>query len=160
MTENSAFARVQRKMVAARIEFLAALARIQPAELSITPAGEEWSPLQIAYHLAMTDGLALEQMHRIQKEENPPIINIAEIAPHIPPNILPSLSLASVLATMTAQREAIFAYLAELPESAWERTFQQEQWGQHKFYQFVNLLPLQDKMATRQLETLRNRNVS
>jgi hypothetical protein len=157
MTEKSAFVRVQRKMVAARIEFLAALARIQLTELSITPAGEEWSPLQIAYHLSMTDGLALEQIRRIQEEENPQIINIAEIAPHIPANILPSLSLASVLATMTAQREAIFAYLAKLPESAWERSFQQEQWGQHKFYQFVNLLPLQDKMATRQLGTIRNR---
>ena len=160
MIENSAFARAQRKMIAARIEFLAALARVQPAELSIAPTGEEWSPLQIVYHLSVTDGLALEQMHRIQEEDNPQIVHIAEFAPYMPTNTLPSLSLASVLATMTAQREATFRYLSNLPETAWERSFQQEKWGQRKFHQFVNLLPLHDKMATRQLETIRNRNKS
>src|SRR5215469_4336692 len=111
MTEKSAFAIAQRKMVAARIEFLAALARIQPAELSSTPTEEEWSPLQIAYHLSITDGLALEQMRRIQEEDNPQIVNITEIAPHIHTNSSIPPSLASVLATMTAQREAIFRYL-------------------------------------------------
>jgi len=138
MAENSSFVRAQRKMVAARIEFLVALARIQPADLCIAPTEEEWSPLQIAYHLSITDGLALEQMRRIQEEENPQIVNIAEIAPHILTDGSTSLSLASILATMTAQREAIFRYLSNLPETAWERTFQQEQWGQQKFYQFVN----------------------
>src|SRR5215472_1649064 len=157
MAENSSFVRAQHKMVAPRIEFLAALARIQPTDLSIAPTEEEWSPLQIAYHLSITDGLALEQMRRIQEEENPLIVNIAEIAPHILINGTMPLSLASILATMTAHREAIFRYLANLPETAWERTFQQEQWGQQKFYQFVNLLPLQDKMATRQLGTLSSR---
>jgi hypothetical protein len=157
MAEESVFARAQRKLVAARIEFLASLAHVQPADLSITPTEEEWSPLQIAYHLSITDGLALEQMRRIQEEENPQIVNIAEIAPHILTSSSNSLSLASVLATMTTQREAIFRYLSNLPEAAWERSFQQEQWGQRKFYQFVNMLPLQDKMATRQLGTLRNR---
>ena len=160
MAEKSAFARAQRKLVAARIEFLAALARIQPAEISITPIEEEWSPLQIAYHLSITDGLALEQMRRIQEEDNPQIVNITEVAPHIPTDGSNPLSLASVLATMTAQREAIFRYLSNLPEAAWERTFQQEQWGQRKFYQFVNMLPLQDKMATRQLGTIGDRNIS
>src|SRR5579864_3922265 len=159
MTEESAFARAQRKMVAARIEFLAALARVNPEEL-VTPVGEEWSPLQIAYHLSITDGLALEQMHRIQEEDNPHIINITEIVPHTPKSILPSLSLASVLATMMAQREETFCYLSSLPETAWERSFRHEQWGQCKFSQFVNLLSLQDKMATRQLETIRNRSMS
>ena len=157
MAEKSSFVRAQRKMIAARIEFLVALARIQPADLSIAPTEEEWSPLQIAYHLSITDGLALEQMRRIQEEENPLIINIAEIALQVLPNDATPPSLASILATMTAQREAIFRYLSNLPETAWERTFQQEQWGQRKFYQFVNLLPLQDKMATRQLGTLSNR---
>jgi hypothetical protein len=157
MAEKSAFARAQRKMVAARIEFLAALARMQPAEHSITPTEEEWSPLQIAYHLSITDGLALEQMRRIHEEENPQIVNIAEIAPHIFTSSSSSPSLASILETMTAQRKAIFRYLSGLPETAWERTFQQEQWGQRKFYQFVNMLPLQDKMATRQLGTLSDR---
>lgn len=153
MEENSSFTRAQRKMVAARIEFLAALARIQPADLSVTPTEEEWSPLQIAYHLSITDGLALEQMHRIQEEDNPQIANIADIALHILTNSSSHLSLVSILATMTAQREAIFRYLSNLPETAWERSFQQEQWGLRKFQQFVNLLPLQDKMATRQLGT-------
>jgi hypothetical protein len=157
MAEKSAFARAQRKMVAARIEFLAALARVQPAELSVTPTEEEWSPLQIAYHLSIMDGLALEQMRRIQEEDNPRIVNIAEIAPHTLTSSSSSLSLASILAMMTAQRKAIFRYLASLPETAWERTFQQEEWGQHNFYQFVNMLPLQDKMATRQLGTLSER---
>ena len=159
VTENSAFARAQRKMVAARIEFLAALARVQATELCSVPPGEEWSPLQIAYHLAITDGLALEQMRRIQEEENPYIINITEITPHVSKSILSSLSLASVLTTMTAQREATFCYLSSLSETAWERSFQHEQWGQRKFYQFVNLLSLHDKMATRQLETIQNRNI-
>jgi hypothetical protein len=157
MTEKSAFARAQRKMVAARIEFLAALARMGPAELSITPTEEEWSPLQIAYHLSITDGLALEQMRRIQEEDNPQIVNIAEIALHPLTSSSSSLSLPSILAAMTAQRKAIFRYLSRLPETAWERSFQQEQWGQRKFYQFVNMLPLQDKMATRQLGTLSDR---
>jgi hypothetical protein len=160
MTEKSAFARAQRKMVAARIEFLVALARVQPADLSITPPGEEWSPLEIVYHLSITDGLVLEQIRCIQEEDNPQVVYIAEFAPHIAANTLPSLTLASVLTTMTAQREAIFRYLSNLPEAAWERSFQQEKWGQRKFYQFVNLLPLHDKMATRQLETIRNRNRS
>lgn len=155
MEENSSFARAQRKMVAARVEFLAALARIQPADLSVAPTEEEWSPLQIAYHLSITDGLALEQMQRIQEEDNPQIANIAEIALHILTNSSSPLSLASILATMTAHREAIFRYLSNLPETAWERSFQQEQWGLRKFQQFVNLLPLQDKMATRQLGTLK-----
>jgi DinB superfamily len=159
VTENSAFARAQRKMVAARIEFLAALARVQSTELAVVPTGEEWSPLQIAYQLSITDGLALEQMHRIQEEDNPHIVNITEITPHISKSVLTSLSLASVLATMTAQREATFRYLSGLPESAWERCFQHEQWGQSKFYQFVNLLSLHDKMATRQLETIRSQNI-
>jgi len=155
MEENSSFARAQRKMVAARIEFLAALARIQPADLSVTPTEEEWSPLQIVYHLSITDGLALEQMRRIQEEDNPHITNIAEIASHILTASANLPSLVSILATMQAQREAIFRYLSDLPETAWERPFQQEQWGQCNFHQFVNLLPLQDKMATRQLGTLR-----
>jgi hypothetical protein len=160
MTEESAFTRAQRKMLAARIEFLAALARVRLAELSITPTEGELSPLQIAYHLSITDGLALEQMRRIQEEDNPQIVNITEIAPQILTNSSSPLSLAAVLATMTAQREAIFRYLSNLPEMAWERSFQQEQWGQRKFYQFVNMLPLQDKMATRQLGTIRERNMS
>jgi hypothetical protein len=154
MTEESAFVRVQRKMVAARIEFLAILARFQPAELFIAPAGEEWSPLQIAYQLSITDSLALEQMRFIQEEEHPQIVNIAELVPHITSSISSSLSLASVLATMTAKREAIYRYLSDLPDAAWERSFHQEQWGERKFYQFVNLLPLHDKMAMRQLETI------
>jgi len=159
MAEKSAFVRAQRKMVAARIEFLAALAHIQYTDLSITPTEEEWSPLQIADHLSITDGLALEQMLSIQEEDNPHIVNITEIAALMPISDSSSLSLTSVLATMTAQREAIFRYLASLPETAWERPFLHEHWGQRKFYQFVNLLPLQDKMATRQLETIRNRNI-
>jgi hypothetical protein len=160
MTEKSVFVRLQRKMFMARIEFLVALARVQPADLSLTPPGEEWSPLQIAYHLSITDGLALEQMRRIQGEDNPHIVHIAEFTPHVPTTTLSSLSLASILATMTAQREATFHYLSNLPEAAWERSFQQEKWGQRKFHQFVNLLPLHDKMATRQLETIQNWNRS
>jgi DinB superfamily len=154
MTEERAFVRVQRKMIAARIEFLATLARFQPAELSIAPFKEEWSPLQITYHLSVIDGLALEQMRIIQGEDSPQIVNIADLVPDIPANNSSSLSLTAILATMTARREAIFRYLSELPETAWERSFQQEQWGQRKFYQFVNLLPLHDKMAIHQLEAI------
>jgi len=157
MTEKPIFARVQRKMIAARIEFLAALARVQSIELPNIPTEEECSPLQIAYHLSITDGLALEQMYRIQEEDTPQIINIAEIATHTPVNLSSPSSLPSILATMTAQREAIFRYLASLPESAWARSFHQEQWGQHKFEQFINLLPLHDKLATHQLEMIRAR---
>ena len=135
-------------MIAARIEFLAALARVQSANLSTAPAEEEWSPLQIAHHLSIIDALALEQMHRIQEEDNPLIVHIAESNPHILTDTSSPLSLEFVLTTMTAQRKAIFHYLASLPETAWERSFQQEHWGQSKFYQFVNLLPLHDKMAT------------
>jgi hypothetical protein len=157
MTEENAFVRVQRRMVAARIEFLATLARFQPDELSITPAGEEWSPLQIVYHLSINDGLALEQMRFIQEEDHPQLVNIAELVPSLAVSSSSSLSLASLLATMTMQREALYRYLSKLPETAWERTFQQEQWGLRTFSQFVNLLPLHDKMAMRQLETIHNK---
>lgn len=157
MTEESLFVRTQRKMVTARIHFLARLTRFQPAALSISPIMDEWSPLQIAYHLSIIDTLALEQMHTIQEEDNPYIENLAELAYHIATAGISSdpPSLTTVLATMTSKRTAMFRYLATLPDSAWDRTFQYEQWGRRKFYQFVNILHLFDKMSTSQLETQR-----
>ncbi len=63
-TEERPFDRVRRKMVAARVEFIGQLAKFSKEELSAAPAEGEWSPLELAHHLYVADGLALEQMRR------------------------------------------------------------------------------------------------
>ena len=136
-TVENPYDKVRRKMVAARIEFMGQLAKFSKEELTKAPAdGSEWTPLQIAYHLYIADGLALEQMQLIQNRTR-----AAE----------PPASLDAVLAGMAARREEVFQYLSELPVDDWERPFRHPTWGQLKFYQMVNILPQHDKMHTQQL---------
>src|SRR5262249_6018118 len=109
MTETSAeersFDKARRKIVAARIEFLGHLARCGREELLHVRLGEPgWSSLEIAYHLYLTEGLILEEMRRVQEEDNPFIAGTTNAQPHIAPNET-ALSLENVLASLAARRE-------------------------------------------------------
>ncbi|HET8910544.1 MAG TPA: DinB family protein, partial [Ktedonobacteraceae bacterium] len=73
--------KVRRKMVNARIEFLGQLAKFSREELQKHPVIGEWSPLELAYHLYIADGLAIEQMRLIQSEDNPQLPALAKLAP-------------------------------------------------------------------------------
>ncbi len=150
-TVENPFDKVRRKMVAARIEFMEQLAKFNKDELARQPAEDEWSPLQLAHHLYIGDGLALEQMQIVQNEDNPLIIDTEEETPILTRASEPPVSLDAVLAGMAARREELFEYLASLPVDAWERPFRHPNWGQLKFYQLVNILPAHDRMHAQQL---------
>src|SRR6266699_6763211 len=77
------YEKVRPKMVAARLEFMKQLAKFSKDELKKQPAGDEWSPLQIAHHLYIADGLALEQMQLVQTEDNPLIVHTTQQVPHL-----------------------------------------------------------------------------
>ncbi len=152
---EGSFEKVRRKMVASRIEFMGQLAKFSKEELAQQPTEGEWSPLQLAYHIYIVDGLALEQMQRVQNEENPLIASIEEIAPHLTNTSEPPASLDAVLAGMAARREEIFEYLSHLPDEAWLRPSQHKEWGELKFYQFVNILSIHDQQHAQQLAALK-----
>ncbi len=154
-TVENPFDKVRRKMVAARIEFLEQLAKFNKDELTRQPAGDEWSPLQLAHHLYIADGLALEQMRIVQDEDNPLIIATEEETPILTRASEPPVSLDAVLAGMAARREEIFEYLASLSIDAWERPLRHPNWGQLKFYQLVNILPAHDRMHAEQLTDIK-----
>ena len=149
------YEKVRPKMVAARLEFMKQLAKFSKDELKKQPAGDEWSPLQIAHHLYIADGLALEQMQLVQTEDNPLIIATEDETPRLTRASEPPASLDAVLAGMAARREELFEYLANLPAEAWERPFRHPKWGERKFYQLLNLLPLHDQMHAQQLVNLK-----
>jgi hypothetical protein len=149
------YEKVRPKMVAARLEFMKQLAKFSKDELKKQPAGDEWSPLQIAHHLYIADGLALEQMQLVQTEDNPLIIATEDETPRLTRASEPPASLDAVLAGMAARREELFEYLANLPAEAWERPFRHPKWGERKFYQLVNVLPLHDQMHAQQLVNLK-----
>jgi hypothetical protein len=154
------FEKVRRKMVAARIEFMAQLAKFSKEELEQVPAEDEWSPLTLAHHLYIADGLALEQMQLVQNEENPLVTATEEETPHLTNASEPPVSLDAVLAGMAARREEIFEYLSALPPENWERPFRHPNWGQLKFYQLVNILPMHDKQHAQQLVEIKERAAS
>ncbi|HLJ33306.1 MAG TPA: DinB family protein [Ktedonobacteraceae bacterium] len=156
-TIEKPFDKVRRKMVAARIEFLGQLAKFSKEELQQQPAEGEWSPLELAYHLYIADGLALEQMQLVQNEDNPEIVAPEEEAPRRTRAASPPVSLDSVLGGMAARREEIFQYLSTLPVEAWERPFHHHSWGQRKFYQLVNILPIHDQIHTQQLAEIKEK---
>ncbi|HEX4206077.1 MAG TPA: DinB family protein [Ktedonobacteraceae bacterium] len=156
-TVERPFDRVRQKMVTARIELMAQLARFSASELTQSVAENEWSPLQIAHHLYIVDGLALEQMKRVQDEDNPLIIPLEEEGPRQTNHAELPASLDVVLAGMAARREDTFTYLADLPDQAWERPCQHKTWGQMKFYQLVNVLPKHDQGHAAQLSKLKAR---
>lgn len=150
-TLENPFDKVRRKMVEARIEFMGQLAKFKNDELTRQPGENEWSPLQLAHHLYIADGLALEQIQVVQNEDNPLITASEEEAPLRTRASEPPVSLDAVLAGMAARREELFEYLASLPADAWERPCRHPSWGQLKFYQLVNVLPVHDRMHAQQL---------
>ncbi len=154
-TVENPFDKVRRKMVAARVEFMEQLSKFSKDELTRQPAGDEWSPLQLAHHLYIADGLALEQMRIVQSEDNPLVIDTEEETPILTRASEPPVSLDAVLAGMAARREEIFEYLASLPVDAWERPFRHPNRGQLKFYQLVNILPTHDRMHAEQLTDIK-----
>jgi len=154
-TVENPYDKVRRKMVAARIEFMSQLAKFSEDELTKQPAEGEWSALELAHHLYIADGLALEELHRVQDEDNPLVVDTQEEAPRLTRAAKPPATLDAVLAGMAARREEIFEYLSILPTEAWERPFRHPAWGQRKFYQMVNVLPLHDQMHAQQLASIR-----
>jgi hypothetical protein len=155
-SEETSFEKVRRKMVAARVEFMGQLAKFSPDELTQPRLdGNDWMPLQIANHLYIADGLALEHLKRVQEEDNPLIPDLAEETPRLTREAEPPSSLDSVLAGMAARREEVFEYLAQLPEEAWVRPLRHPEWGQLKFYQLVNVLPQHDKLHAGQLADIK-----
>ena len=149
------FDKVRRKMVAARVEFMGQLSKFSKDELTRQSAGDEWSPLQLAHHLYIADGLALEQMRIVQSEDNPLVIDTEEETPILTRASEPPVSLDAVLAGMAARREELFEYLASLPVDAWERPFRHPNRGQLKFYQLVNILPTHDRLHAEQLTDIK-----
>ena len=149
------FEKVRRKMVAARIEFIGQLATFTNDEISKEPGEGEWSPLQLAHHLYISDGLALEQIQVVQDGDNPLVVDVGEEAPHRTRSSEPPASLDMVLAGMAARREELFEYLAGLPADAWERPLRHPSWGQLKFYQLVNVLPVHDQQHAKQLTDIK-----
>jgi hypothetical protein len=154
-TVENPFEKVRPKMVAARVEFMEQLAKFSKDELTSQAAEDEWSPLQLAHHLYIADGLALEQMRIVQNEDNPLVIAAEEETPILTRASEPPVSLDAVLAGMAARREEIFEYLASLPVDAWERPFRHPNRGQLKFYQLVNILPAHDHMHAEQLTDIK-----
>ena len=154
-TVQSPFDKVRRKMVTARVEFMGQLARFSKDELAQEPAPEEWSPLRLAHHLYIADGLVLEQLQRVQQEDNPLIINLEEESPSLTRTSEPPVSLDAVLAGMAARREELFEYLFSLPNEVWERPLRHHLWGQMKFYQLVNILYTHDREHTQQLAAIK-----
>lgn len=151
-TVENPFDKVRRKMVAARLEFIGQLAKFNSEELARNPAGEdEWTPLQLAHHLYIADGLALETMQQIQNEDNPLIADLGEETPRRTRAAEQPTSLDAVLGGMAARREELFQYLSELPNDAWERPLRHPTYGHLKFYQVVNIVAAHEKMHAEQL---------
>ncbi len=151
------FDKVRRKMVAARLEFMGQLAKFSSEELARNPQGkDEWTPLQLAYHLYVADGLALEVLQKIQNEDNPLVEDLAEETPRRTREAEPPATLDAVLGGMAARREEIFQYLSELPDDAWERPLRHPTFGPLKFYQIVNVLPAHDKLHAQQLADIKS----
>lgn len=149
------FEKVRPKMVAARLELMSQLAKFGPEEVRATPQPGDWSALEIAHHVYITDGLALELMCRVQEEKNPLIDAPEKEAPRRTRESEPPVSLDAVLGGMAARREELFEYLSSLPPEAWELPFRHPEWGQRKFYQLVNILPEHDRLHAQQLADLK-----
>lgn len=154
-TTEKPFAKAHRKLVDARIQFLGQLAKFSKAELAQSVPGEDWTPVQIAQHLYIADGLVLDELKRVQQEDNPLIAVLEEETPRQTNAAEPPASLDAVMAGMAARREAIFEFLSQLPDEAWERPFQHQNKGQLKFYQLVNILPQHEQLHTEQLAKMK-----
>lgn len=153
---ESPFVKVRRRLVMARIEFMSQLAAFQPEDLnrSLTADGE--SPLLIAHHLATIEAVALQQLQRIQSEDNPHFDTLIQLLPVETELGDAVLSLETVLAEMFVRRSELLSYLLHAPLTSWERPFVFASWGSRKFYQLVNMLPLHDRQHARQLASIRS----
>lgn len=149
------FEKVHPKMVAARIELISQLAKFGQNELARSSDADQWSALEIAHHVYISDGLALEQIQLVQDEENPEIVAVEEEAPHRTRQSTPPATLEAILAGMAARREEIFEYLNALAPEAWERPCRHPKWGDLKFYQLVNILYQHDQLHAHQLAELK-----
>lgn len=156
-TTERSFDRVRRKLVAARIELMGQLAKFSQDQLTQRPLEGEWSPLQIAHHVYITEGLALEQIYRVQNEDDPFIPDISSDSPqqHLELAETPA-SLESILTGMAARREELFQYLSDLPEDSWNRPLRHVQWGNLKLYQLVNVLTIHDQQHVKQLVKIKD----
>lgn len=159
MTEEiteSSFDKARRKLVMTRIELIGQLAKFSKDELTQHPVEGEWSPVQIAHHVYITEGLALEQIHRVQDEDNPFVPDISADSPQQVRELAEApASLEAILTGIAARREELFEYLSSLPEDTWTRPFRHEKWGDRKFYQLVNVLPIHDQQHTQQLAAIK-----
>jgi hypothetical protein len=149
------FEQLRRKLVAARIEFMGQLARFSKAEIAKHISKDEWSPLQVAHHLYVTDGCSLEHLKRVQEEDCPQISGAKDTVTEQIDQAEPPITLDAVLAGMAARREAIFEYLSQVPAEAWERPFQHSVWGELTFKQLVEMLPRHDLEHAEQLADIR-----
>jgi hypothetical protein len=154
---ESPFEKVYSKMIAARSEFVKQLATFKQDELVQKVDNDEWSPLQLAYHIYLTDELAQVQMEQVQNEDNPLLDDILESAPRLTREAELPVSLESILAGMATRREKLFAYLSSLSPETWERPLRQPVFGPLKFYQFVDVLPHHEQQHAQQLASLKLR---
>jgi hypothetical protein len=102
-------------------------------------------------HLSLVDGLALEEMKRVQREENPLLVRLDQIAPRMTEEAALPASLEIVLADMAAKREETLDFLKQLSQEAWERGCRYEGLGQLTFAQFLDGLVQHDRLHTEQL---------
>ncbi|SRR5258708_18492069 len=153
--QETPFEKTRHKLVSARIELMSRLARFGHDELTLAPNPGEWSALEVAYHVYIADGVALEQLQQVQEEDNPEVAEIEKEAQRLTLGSQPPVSLDAVLAGMAARREELFEYLNTLAPEAWERPLRHDAWGPLKFYQLVNVLPKHDQLHARQLEELK-----
>ena len=158
MTETTerSFDKTRRKLVAARIELMGQLAKLSQDELTQHLTKGEWSPLEIAHHVYITEGLALEQLHRVQDEDNPAVPDISSDSEQQQLALAEApVSLEAILTGMAARREELLQYLSDLPEDAWSRPMRHAKWGNLKFYQLVNILATHDQQHAKQLEKIK-----
>ena len=155
-TTERSFDKARRKLGTARIELMKQLANFSQDELAQSPIEGEWSPIQIAHHTYITEALVLEQMKRVQNEDDPFIPDISSNSQQQQLELaeVPA-SLEVILTGMAARREELFEYLASLPEDDWLRPLRHHDWGNLKFYQLVNVLSIHDQQHTQQLEKIK-----
>src|SRR2546421_11732039 len=128
-TVENPYDKVRRKMVAARIEFMSRLAKFNQDGLKKQPAEGEWSPLELAHHLYIADGLALEELKRVQNEDNPMVVATEEEAPRLTRASEPPVSLDAVLAGMAARRGEDFCVLSSFsPKGRGKPIFPPQKW--------------------------------
>jgi hypothetical protein len=154
--EQNLFEAFRSKLVAARIAFFGQLAKFSREELALSPGKGEWSPLQVAYHLYVTDGETLEQMQRVQSEENP-LLSFPEIEgpAQVGANTELPATLEAIMAGMAARREELFQFLATLPHADWERTYRHPRQGQLNFPQLVQFLVDHDQRHAQHLARIK-----